>query len=143
MLQLKLDYDWKPVESEKDKPYKFPQDITEFFKRNSGPSVYQWRVHSQDDLWIYVGETSRLDRRIQGYLTPGPSQSTNIRVKESFGDFLKKGYDISLDSLLIRSMSLDDMTLGQSDLHSQEIRRAIENLLTFKYRASGIKLLNK
>jgi hypothetical protein len=29
---------------------------------------------------IYVGETDRLRRRFQGYRTPGPTQTTNIRL---------------------------------------------------------------
>ena len=141
-IQLKLDYEWEHVESEKGKPYVFPQELTDFFKHRSHPAVYQWRVHKRDDLWVYVGETESLARRVQGYLKPGPSQTTNIRIKKSFENFLERGYEISLDTMRIKSLSIDGKLI-ENALDKMDTRRAIENILTFKYGDSGIKLLNK
>jgi len=48
----------------------------------TGPGVYQWVFRHGGLTRHYVGEVMNLSRRFAHYRNPGPSQSTNQRMKE-------------------------------------------------------------
>ncbi len=51
-----------------------------FPRAPSRPGLYRFEFGGPKGKHEYIGETDTLDRRFQHYRTPGPSQSTNIRV---------------------------------------------------------------
>lgn len=56
------------------------------------PGIYRFDLGEL----IYVGETDRLRRRFQHYRTPGPSQTTNIRLNGKMLERLIIGSEISV-----------------------------------------------
>src|SRR5205807_614480 len=51
-----------------------------FPRAPSRPGLYRFEFDGPKGRHEYIGETDTLDRRFQHYRTPGPSQSTNIRI---------------------------------------------------------------
>ena len=101
-IKLDLSYTWEPVLSKEDQEYHYPMPISPYMKEHYHfPSIYRWDVYEQmpeDKKQIYIGEAQILcPQRIQGYLTPGPSQQINKRMKEKFQGFLKDGLKIRLE----------------------------------------------
>src|SRR5688572_25982351 len=48
----------------------------------SGGGVYRYRLELGNRSRLYVGETAGFGRRFAGYRNPGPSQSTNLRMRD-------------------------------------------------------------
>ena len=57
-----------------------PQGKLVFPRVSSQPGLYRFEFDGAKGRQVYIGETDTLDRRFQHYRTPGPSQSTNIRL---------------------------------------------------------------
>src|SRR5512147_689147 len=55
------------------------------------PGLYKFRFVAANQVDVYVGESDQLARRFQHYRTPGPSQRTNLRLREKMTQHLKDG----------------------------------------------------
>jgi hypothetical protein len=91
---------------------------------------------------LYVGEADILCRRIGNYLTPGPSQKTNIRLHNLFKGLVNRGCRIRLEILEFLPFYLGDIEIDTTDLHSKLIRRFIEHMLAAYYSKLGYELIN-
>jgi len=110
MITLTMDFEWKPVLEDKSAQYLFPNEITANMRQQyRTPAIYRWIVESDETVEsVYIGETEELcPRRIYGYLNPGMSQMTNIRINNLFKDLIKKGKTIRLEHLVFSDFSLD------------------------------------
>lgn len=146
-IKLDLCFFWEPVLVEENQQYHYPMPISLYMKEHYNfSSIYRWDIYEQlpeDKKQIYIGEAEILcPRRIQGYLTPGPSQQTNKRLKEMLQGFLKDGLKIRLEVLRLQRSFIGKIPLVPSELSSKYVRHCIEALLITNYQNKGYTLLN-
>lgn len=146
-IKLDISYTWEPVLAKEDQEYHYPMPISRYMKEHyNRSSIYRWDIYEQlleDRKQIYIGEAQILcPQRIRGYLTPGPSQQTNKRMKEKFQGFLKDGLKIRLEVLRLQGLFIGKVPLAASELSNKYVRRCIEALLIINYQNKGYALLN-
>lgn len=146
-IKLALRYSWDPVFVDGTNEYHYPMAISKLMKQQyKKPAIYKWNIykHSPDDQKrIYIGEAAILcPSRIQGYLTPGPSQHTNIRMKTMFSEFINQGLKIRLEVLNLQHSTLGKTPILPEDLSNKHTRRYIEAILITHYQNRGYTLLN-
>ena len=107
---MDLTYEWITVVQDDETPYRFPLAIN-----RSGPyaipAVYRWlpfRQRPGDLQRAYIGESENLARRVCGYLKPGPSQKTNIRMRQLMDGLVSDGLQVQLDVLRIDQLVIED-----------------------------------
>jgi len=147
-LKVDFSFDWIPAFSAEDKPYFFPQPITDFMGRSyKHPAVYRWNIYKtflSDERKIYIGECKQLcPERINGYLNPGPKQETNKRLNEQLIALVAQGLKVQLEIIRFDNISIGDFTLTLRDLSNKHLRRFIESLLITYYQRNGFTLLNR
>ncbi|MCL4271212.1 MAG: hypothetical protein KJZ72_16770 [Anaerolineales bacterium] len=135
---------WELVFQEEMTPYIFPNPITEYMKINyRKPAIYRWMIQHDTDVSMYIGETVNLcPDRLLGYLSPGPTQQTNIRINNLLQASINVGANVKFEILQFDGFFIKDLTLSKKDLEAQEIRRIIEKFLISLYKSYGFKLLN-
>jgi phosphoenolpyruvate synthase/pyruvate phosphate dikinase len=146
-IEVKVMFEWEAVCQSETEEYVFPKPITEFMKQlYKKPVIYRWiveRTDTNDEMLMYIGEAARLcPDRLSGYLVPGPTQQTNIRLNQQFHECIAHGGKIRLETLKMTGAFVNDLDLTEKDLSRQDIRRLIERLLVTLYRSQGINLLN-
>jgi len=146
-IEVKVAFEWEAVLQTENQEYAFPNPITEFMKRHfKKPAIYRWvveRTNVDDETLIYIGEAARLcPDRLSGYLTPGPTQHTNIRLNRLFNECVAHGGRTKLEVLKLTGAFVNDLSLSENDLGRQDIRRLLEKLLVTLYRNQGVNLLN-
>lgn len=146
-IKLDISYTWEPVLAKDDQEYHYPMPISRYMKEHyNHSSIYRWDIYErlpEDKKQIYIGEAQILcPQRIQGYLTPGPSQQTNKRIKEKFQGFLKDGLKIKLEVLRLQRSFIGKVSLTTSELSNKYVRHCIEALLISNYQNKGYVTLN-
>jgi hypothetical protein len=74
---------------------------------------------------IYIGETDHLRRRLQHYRTPGPTQSTNIRINAAIVESLAAAGTVELDIITHATIVTSEET-EQLDLSWKSARVLLE-----------------
>lgn len=146
-IEVKVMFEWEAVRKSEAEEYVFPKPITDFMKRlYKKPLIYRWIVEhkdTDDEMLMYIGEAARLcPDRLSGYITPGPTQRTNLRLNQQFHECMTHGGRIKLEILKMTGAFVNDLDLTEKDLSRQDIRRLIERLLVTLYRSQGVNLLN-
>jgi hypothetical protein len=146
-IEVKVMFEWEAVRQSEAEEYVFPEPITEFMNRlYKRPAIYRWiieRTNTDDEMLMYIGEAVRLcPDRLSGYITPGPTQQTNLRLNQQFHECIACGGRIRLEILKMTGAFVNDLDLTEKDLSRQDIRRLIERLLVTMYRSQGVNLLN-
>ena len=146
-IEVKVMFEWEAVCQSESEEYIFPNPITEFMKRfYKRPVIYRWIVERTDvenEMLMYIGEAARLcPDRLAGYLTPGPTQQTNLRLNQQFHEWIAHEGRVRLEILKMTGAFVNDLDLTEKDLCRQDIRRLIERLLVILYRNQGVNLLN-
>lgn len=146
-IKLALRYSWDPVFVDEANEYHYPMTISSLMKQQYRKSaIYKWNIykHTPDDIKnIYIGEAAILcPNRIQGYLTPGPSQYTNIRLKKLFNEFVNRKLKIKLEVLNLQYSTLGKTPILPEDLSNKYTRRYLEAIFITYYSNKGYKLLN-
>lgn len=146
MITLTIDFEWKPILENESSQYVFPNTITAYMRQKyRAPAIYMWIIESDGRIEsVYIGETEELcPRRIYGYLNPGPSQITNIRINNLFNDLIKKGKVIRLEHLVFSDFSFDGKKILARDLAKKNIRVLLENIMITHHENDGITMLNQ
>lgn len=145
-INFHVNYEWETVMIKHNKPYFFPASISKFMKEHyKGPEIYRWVVKNYDKInSVYIGEAEILcPRRIQGYLKPGPSQMTNIRMNKLLHKFMNDGMKIGLERLNFSDFSIENKIITRDDLANKSLRLILENFMILNHENQGIKILNK
>lgn len=146
MYNINLCFEWNSVlEGEAAEVYRYPQPFDKKMNRiYSTPAIYRWRIYdlNTDAQVVYIGETDNLKRRVAGYLRPGPSQHTNIRMKALFEQYILKGFLVELDLIQIKHFTFNDILFHQDSLSSKNIRVLLENLIILDHKNNGFEILN-
>ena len=143
-----ISYEWVPIQQQEGQLYKFPGEISNFMKRiYSSPAIYRWNIFSDrpsDLRFIYIGECKKLiSDRLNGYLKPGPKQTTNIRINSVLSEEVGKGNTVILEVLKFADFCVGNKIYRQQDLEKIVVRRLIESQFIVFYAQEGFKLLNK
>lgn len=94
---------------------------------------------------VYIGETDLLQRRMAHYRSPGPTQTTNIRMNAALRKHLSSGGVASMAFIadaLLRTVG-DEQPLVPLDLSRKAARRLVENAaLVSAYLAADADIEN-
>ena len=145
MLKIHIDFEWKLIFFDKSIPYNFPDRISKFMKQNYKiPAVYRWIVEENGKIKsMYIGEAEELcPRRVYSFLNPGPSQSTNFRLKIMFNNEISNGKKVLLEKLHFSEFMFDDKIIKYNELKKKQIRIFLESLLIVHYTNKKFKILN-
>lgn len=107
----------------------------------SGGGVYRYVFRLDDRSRVYIGETANFRRRFYAYTKPGPSQSTNQRMKERF---LRLGAEGGSSTLEIANR-VDVRVDGQGvsvDVGNVFMRRLLENAALIGALSRGDEIVN-
>ncbi|MCE9653557.1 MAG: hypothetical protein K8Q89_10995 [Nitrosarchaeum sp.] len=146
MINLTIDFEWNSVLENKSDQYVFPNIVTDYMRQKYRmPAIYRWIVDSDGMIEsIYIGETVELcPRRVYGYLNPGPSQMTNIRINNLFDELIKRGKIIRLEYLVFSDFLFDGKKITDQDLIKKNIRVLLENIMITHHENAGVVILNQ
>jgi len=94
-------------------------------------------IKSPTETTIYIGETEQLRRRFQHYRTPGPSQTTNIRLNALMKDVILNNGEVRVD-IITTALSGGN----QLDLQDKVARLLVEQVWLLSVRAEGFRVEN-
>lgn len=89
----------------------------------------------------YIGETDRLRRRFQHYRTPGPTQSTNLRLNGLMTEMLENGKPITAAAITAVEAEIDGARC-RLDLRNKEARLLVESAALVACRELGQSVEN-
>lgn len=143
-LSLNADYEWVAVTDELGEPYRFPRPVGSLRSKHPGPSIYRWVSLKPDGTVesIYVGETDNLGRRIYGYLNPGPSQQTNLRMNAELKELVASGHLVTLERVKFQSIRLNGAEIPTTSLADKHVRVMLEHALLLAVQSQGISTRN-
>ncbi len=140
-LVLSLSHSWQPVESVAGKPYRYPDETTDYLRsRWDGPAIYRWNVFENEpgDLQTYVvGETDRLANRIYQYRNPTRDLQACVRIKKLLMDAKMDGHQARLEVLSLDGLSCGEIILKPQALSDRAVRKLIVQVLTFWHERRG------
>jgi hypothetical protein len=143
-LSLDADYEWVAVTDELGDAYRFPTPVGSIRSKHPGPSIYRWVSRRPD--WtvesVYVGETDNLGRRIYGYLNPGPSQQTNLRMNAELKELVAGDHVVTLERVKFKSIRLGDVEIPTTSLANKHVRVMLEHALLLTAQSQGISTRN-
>ena len=145
-FDINFTFDWSSVLKKDGTEYFFPEKSNLINSKYNCPCIYIWSVFRSefdDSKIVYIGETENLIKRVTGYINPGPSQQTNIRMNNLFDNYLNEGYKIALRTLIFEEIKLNDISIVYTDLSNNNIRKALEQLFLVIYRKENYTILNK
>ncbi|MBD8838882.1 hypothetical protein IFU39_13760 [Paenibacillus sp. CFBP 13594] len=146
MYSLSLNFEWKSVDAVVNiETYRFPRPFDKTMNKfYHVPAIYRWKIYKPNTQCtvVYIGETDNLKRRISGYLKPGPSQHTNIRMKALFEQYINDGFIVELDTIQIKTFIFNGIEFEQGSLDSKNIRVLLENLIILDHKKNNYELLN-
>jgi|GEM_PF-2188003 len=123
------------VELDQHKKLTFPKAPTQ-------PGLYKFEFITKYVRKEYIGETDRLSRRLQHYRTPGPSQSTNIRLNRDMIKAIESGYKIGVSIMSTDASIMMDGQTCKPDMLKKSVRVLLEHAAIYAARKTGIVLLN-
>lgn len=126
-MKVSVDFSWQAlgdVEIE-DAMLRFPS-------APESPGMYRFDLGQS----LYVGETDRLRRRFQHYRTPGPTQSTNIRLRDLMLEHLHGGKIVSVFIVTYAVIAVDGVG-AQLDLAKKASRLLLESAVLSAAHNSG------
>lgn len=145
-LDIALSYEWQPVFMRDKVEYLFPLGITPFMRaKYKEPAVFRWNIYQKtagDKKLFHLGESQELcPRRLYGYISPGPTQQTNKKVKTMLEGHRRDGLNAGLDICLIHELKLGGDVLGRQALGDRYIRQLVLAAMTVELRKKGFTLL--
>ncbi len=100
---------------------------------------------SSGEVTIYIGETAQLQRRFQHYRTPGPSQTTNIRINALMKEILNSGGEVRVSVITSASSNANHLDLSNVthlDLRDKVARLMVEQAWILNVKSEGFKVEN-
>jgi hypothetical protein len=137
-VEVSVRFSWRKighVELDKQDTLKFPQTTAH-------PGLYRFDFTGADGNRLYIGETDTLNRRLQHYRTPGPTQTTNIRLNALMHEIIKSGGSVGV-SIMTEGATVA-MNGGEKPpcLGIKSDRVLLEHAAIYAARESGISLVN-
>jgi hypothetical protein len=109
----------------------------------AGAGVYRFTLRLGERARVYVGETDNFRRRFSHYANPGPTQSTNLKMKARLLELLnEKGGQAYIEVTTDVSLLVDGLALNGADLPDVFVRRLLENAALLGVAASDGEIIN-
>ncbi len=106
------------------------------------PGLYRFEFDGRKGRQEYIGETDTLDRRFQHYRTPGPSQSTNIRINALMREVINSkgavGVSVVVDGVRVTMSGLTKPPRLQEKFD----RVLLEHAALYTAREAGVYIVN-
>ncbi|MGO8976324.1 MAG: hypothetical protein ACLQNV_22725 [Steroidobacteraceae bacterium] len=119
-----------------------PQGKLAFPRAPSQPGLYRFEFDGAKGRQEYIGETDTLDRRFQHYRTPGPSQSTNIRLNALMREVINSNGTVGVSIIVDgASVTMDGRTRSPR-MQSKLDRVLLEHAAIYAAREAGISVVN-
>ncbi len=96
------------------------------------PGIYRFDLGDR----LCIGETDRLRRRFQHYRTPGPTQSTNVRLNALMAESLANGRSIMASVITAVEAEIDGVRC-RLDLRNKDARLLVESAALVACRELG------
>jgi|GEM_PF-2233891 len=130
---LRISYEWEPIEVAPGKLFACQSPLTKAFVDSySKPALYRWVFRGQSGVIsaAYIGEAENLAQRVQGYIWPGRTQQTNLRMKDEFLKHMSSGGAVELQILRFEPFGINNVNVfHESQLGNPYIRKMMENFL--------------
>ncbi len=143
---FRISYEWQPIEIAPGQRFIYPAPLSAtFIDSYSKAALYRSAFKDKNGLLTgaYIGETENLAQRVRGYPRPGPTQQTNIRIKEDFLNHIKSSGIVELQILRFEPFGINNVNVHhESQLGNPYIRKMIENFLLADHDAALCKLKN-
>jgi len=105
-------------------------------------AVYRLAIETETGVQFYIGETDNLRRRMQGYRTPGPTQSTNQRLTCIMKSSLLLGKEVRLEIMqAVRAKTVESNMLLE-DFGNRYVRCLFENAAIIVALNNSEQILN-
>jgi hypothetical protein len=137
-VELTIRFEWVkvgPVRVDLLGKLKFP-----FVPSNAG--LYRFEIEDQRGTKEYIGETDLLDRRFQHYRTPGPTQSTNIRLNLLMLETLKANGSVIVSIITDGAKIAIDGRASRARMQNKSERVLLEHAAIYIAREAGKTLIN-
>jgi hypothetical protein len=109
----------------------------------AGSGVYRFTLRLGSRTRYYVGETDGYVRRFAHYANPGPTQSTNVKMKARLLTLLvDHGGAAELHVATGVSVTMDGQEVDVAPLPDVFVRRLVENAALVAVAASGGEIVN-
>jgi len=147
-LSINISFYWKPIMSNQNEIYQFPDPITQYMRENYCiPIVYRFNVFkntSGDQKIAYIGESRDFikTRRLYFYIKPYKKQTTNIYLRDLIDSYIRNGYKVQLDHINLSDIS-GIISETKSILDNIHPRLFLEEFLITAYRRLDWTILNK
>lgn len=107
------------------------------------PGIYRFDLLSSSaPARAYVGQTDRLRRRMQHYRTPGPSQTTNVRLKALVLGLLAEGGTVDLLTCTSAIVETSAAPRRPLDLRQKGCRVLVEHAALVSLVLQGVPVEN-
>lgn len=106
------------------------------------PGLYRFDLSRRGSIDAYIGETDTLDRRFQHYRTPGPSQSTNIRLNALMHEVITSGGAVTVLVMTDGAVITTDGAEKAPHLDLKSDRVLLEHAAIYAEREGGTTLVN-
>lgn len=137
---LTVSWDWQPVGqiSVSDGMIVFPEIPTV-----AGIYRFTFLDASGGRTGVYVGEADQLRRRFQHYRTPGPSQTTNLRMNPLMIETVAQSGRVNVEIITQAHVRAGDDTVQELDLTWKTARILVERAAELVERNAGATVLNR
>ncbi len=109
----------------------------------AGAGVYRFTLRLGERVRLYVGETDDFRRRFSQYANPGPTQSTNLKMKARLLELLnEKGGQAHIEVAADVTLFLNGLALNPIDLPDVFVRRLLENAALVQVAAAKGEIIN-
>lgn len=131
-VRLSVKYSWRELGA-------ICVDATKLVFPNAPETPGLYRFDFGDRM--YVGETDRLRRRFQHYRTPGPTQTTNLRLNMIIAEVLAKSGTAEVSVVTDATVEIEGVTTAL-DLSRKSARLLIESAALTEARLAGTSVVN-
>ena len=131
-VRLSVEYSWRELGA-----IRLDAKKLAFPSAPETPGLYRFDFGDR----IYVGETDRLRRRFQHYRTPGPTQTTNIRLNAIIAEVLAKSGTAEVSIVTDASVKIEGVTTAL-DLSQKSARLLLESAALTEGRLAGTSVVN-
>jgi hypothetical protein len=113
-----------------------------FPRAPSRPGLYCFQFVEVKGQSEYIGETDTLDRRFQNYRTPGPSQSTNIRLNALMREVISSNGTVSVLIMVDGATIIMNQLASSPRMQNKSDRILLEHAAIYAARTSGVAIHN-
>jgi hypothetical protein len=119
-----------------------PQGKLAFPRAPSRPGLYRFEFDGAKGRQEYIGETDTLARRFQHYRTPGPSQSTNIRLNALMREIIKSNGTVGVSIMFDGAAIAMDGRTKPPRMQNKSDRVLLEHAAIYAAREAGVSIVN-